>query len=325
MENDNAHGRPSVLNAFTATQGKSMELSQIVNELDTFFNVADWPADPAMKLWVPKACTRADYNYKDVFEAGFCDKYNGLMLNTGTVVKHVFSSAFATPDVLKIILDSGTTNALLFLHHPLDMEVCGAGFLHIPSAAITELQKKRISVYSCHAPLDCHDEIGTNSAIAQALGVTVEKSYIEYGIGYAGRIGSIKEEKADSLLKKIRKIFGVSRTEVGGCLNAGVKRIAIVAGGGDDLEYMKYAYNDSCDMYLSGEWYPRYTPEEKEGRERVARIKQEIMEFARNTKMLLVGVSHAASEFLVMKTQIKDYFKNKGLPTTPVTQKDWWR
>lgn len=307
------------------TQGKGMELSQIVSELDAFFNVADWPADPAMKQWLPKACARTDYNYKDVFEAGFCDKYNGLMLNAGTAVKHVFCSAFATPDVLKILLDSDITDALLFLHHPLDMEVCGAGFLPIPSAVIKELLKKRISVYSCHAPLDCHDEIGTNSAIVQALGVTVEKSYIEYGIGYAGRIGSIKEETTNSLLKKIRKIFGVSRVEIGGYLNAEVKRIAIVPGGGDDLEYMKYADNHSCDMYLSGEWYPRYIPEEKETRERVASMKQEIMEFSRNTQMVLVGVSHAASEFLVMKTQIKDYFKNKGLPTTPIPQKDWWR
>ena len=278
-----------------------------------------------MKRWVPKACARTDYDYRKVFEAGFCQKYNGLMLNAGEDVNHVFCSAFATPDVVKSMLDSGIADALFFLHHPLDMEVCGAGFLPIPWSVITELKERRISVYSCHAPLDCHDEIGTNAAIVRALNVSVEKSYIEYGIGYAGRIGTIDREQTPPLLKKIREIFGVSRLEVGGCLNAEVKRIAIVAGGGDELEYLKQAYDNSCDMYLSGEWYPRYTPEDDEGKQRVARMNEEISEFSRDTRMILVGVSHAASEYLVMKNQMKNYFEEKGLPTTPIPQQNWWR
>ena len=278
-----------------------------------------------MKHWVPKACARADYDYREVFEAGFCDKFNGLMLKVGTEVKHVFCSAFATPDVMKSILDSGATDALLFLHHPLDMEVCGAGFLSIPLSVINELQKRRISIYSCHAPLDCHDEIGTNAAIVQALDVTIEKNFIEYGLGYAGRIGGMQPEKTNSLLKKIQEIFGVHRLEIGGCLNTEVKRIAIVAGGGDEPDYLKQAYDNSCDMYLTGEWYPRYMPEDDAGKECVARMKEEISDFTRNTRMVLVGVSHAASEFLVMKTQIKEYFESKDLPTTPIPQKDWWR
>ena len=278
-----------------------------------------------MKYWVPKANARADYDYQKIFESAFCDKFNGLMLKTGSIVKHVFCSAFATPDVVTSILDSGKSDSLLFLHHPLDMEVCGAGFLPIPKSVIGELQKKRISIYSCHAPLDCHDEIGTNTAIVQALGAAVEKSYIEYGLGYAGRIGTIKRAKTDSLLKKIRDIFRVTRLEVGGGHAAEVERVAIVAGGGDEPEYLKQAYESSCDMYLTGEWYPRYKPDDEEGKERVARITEEISEFSRSTKMILVGVSHAASEYLVMKTQMKDYFESKGLPTTPVPQKDWWR
>jgi len=155
--------------------------------------------------------------------------------------------------------------------------------------------------------------------------VSVEKSYIEYGIGYAGRIGTIEREETPPLLKKIREIFGVSRLEVGGCLNAEVKRVAIVAGGGDEPQYLKQARDNSCDMYLSGEWYPRYTPEDDEGKERVARMNEEISEFSRNSRMILVGVSHAASEYLVMKTQMKNYFEEKGLPTTAIRQRNWWR
>jgi putative NIF3 family GTP cyclohydrolase 1 type 2 len=302
-----------------------VELNEIVKELDTFFDLENWPPDPAMKDWVPKACERTGYDYREIFEPGFCEKFNGLMLRAGGDVKHVFGSSFATPDVMKSIFDSGIGDALLFLHHPVDMEVCGRGFLPIPASAITELQKRRISIYGCHAPLDCHDEIGTNAAIVEALGVSVEKSFLEYGRGYAGRIGSIKPESTSALLKRIMEIFDVRRLEIGGCLNTEVRRMAIVAGGGDDLEHLEDARKSSCDMFLTGEWYPRYTPEDDAGKELVARSKKEIYEFSRKTRMILVGASHAASEFLVMKTQMKQYFESKGLPATAVPQEDWWR
>jgi putative NIF3 family GTP cyclohydrolase 1 type 2 len=302
-----------------------MKLAAVVKELDAYFNIADWPPDPAMKDWVPKTYAHAGYDYREVFEPAFCEKFNGLMLRAGNEVKHVFCSAFATPDVLKTIFDSHTSDALLFLHHPVDMEVRGRGFLPIPARVIEELQKQRISIYGCHAPMDCHDEIGTNAAIVEALGVTVEKSFLEYGLGMAGRIGTIKPERTNSLLKRIMEIFEVRRLEIGGCFNPEVERIAIVAGGGDELEHLEDARNGSCDMYLTGEWYPRYTPEDAADKERVARTKGDIYEFSRNTRMILVGASHSASEFLVMKTQMKEYFEGKGLPTTPVPQKDWWR
>lgn len=302
-----------------------MKLEAVVNELDTYYNIAPWPPDPAMKDWVPRVCAHAGYDYQKVFEPDFCEKFNGLMLRTGNEVKHVFCSAFATPDVLKAIFDSHTNDALLFLHHPVDMEVRGRGFLPIPAGVIEELQNRRISIYGCHAPLDCHDVIGTNAAIVEALGVTVEKSFLEYGLGMAGRIGTIKPEKTDSLLKKIMEIFDVRRFELGGCLNTEVKRIAIVAGAGDELEHLEDARKGLCDMYLTGEWYPRYTPEDDAEKERVARLKEEIYDYSRNTRMILVGASHAATEFLVMKTQIKGYFENMGLATIPVPQEDWWR
>lgn len=285
----------------------------------------EWPPDPAMKDWIPRVCEDAGYDYQNVFEPAFCEKFNGLMLRAGNDVNHVFCSAFATPDVINSIFNSGARDALFFLHHPVDMEVCGRGFLPIPARAIAELQKKRISIYSCHAPLDCHDSIGTNAAIVRALGVNVEKSFLEYGWGHAGRIGSMKPESTSFLLKRIMEIFDVRRLEIGGCLNTEVKRIAIVAGAGDELEHLEDARKSSCDMYLTGEWYPRYTPGDDVSKEMVARSKKKIYEFSRNTRMILIGTSHAASEFLVMKTQIKDYFESKGLPTTPIPQEDWWR
>ena len=247
------------------------------------------------------------------------------MLRAGDTVDKVFCSAFASPDVLQKIINSCTENAMLFLHHPVDLEVCGAGFLPVSADVISTFEERRISIYSCHAPLDCHERVGTNAAIVEALGVKPEKSFVRYGLGYAGRIGTIEAQGTDLLLKRVRDIFGVSRMEVGGCLTTEVRRIAIVAGGGDEIGHLRQAQENACDMYLTGEWYPRYTPKDKDVRLRVARLKEEIASFTKNIKMVLVGVSHAASEFLVMKTQIKDYFESKGLPVEAIPQENWWR
>ncbi|MDH4212129.1 MAG: Nif3-like dinuclear metal center hexameric protein [candidate division WOR-3 bacterium] len=278
-----------------------------------------------MREWVPRVYADAGYDYTKKFEAGFCAKYNGLMLRAGDTVEKIFCSAFAAPDVLQRILDTNTNDAMLFLHHPVDLEVCGAGFLPVPSDVISEFERMRISIYSCHAPLDCHDKIGTNAAIVQALGMKVEKEFVRYGLGYAGRIGTMEVQDTDLLLKRIRGIFGVSRLEVGGCLKSAVARIAIVAGGGDEIGHLRQAYENSCDMYLTGEWYPRYTPQDEDVRLSVARLKEEIASFTQNLKMVLVGVSHAASEYLVMKKQMIDYFDCKGIPAEAIPQENWWR
>ncbi|UCD05340.1 MAG: Nif3-like dinuclear metal center hexameric protein [candidate division WOR-3 bacterium] len=278
-----------------------------------------------MREWVPRTYSDAGYDYTKKFEAGFCAKYNGLMLRAGDTVEKVFCSAFASPDVLRKILNSRTEDAMLFLHHPVDLEVCGQGFLPVPVDVISTFEEKRISIYCCHAPLDCHDRVGTNAAIVEALGMKPEKSFVRYGLGYAGRIGMIEVQRTDLLLKSIRNIFGISRMEVGGCLTTEVRRIAIVAGGGDEIGHLRQAQENACDMYLTGEWYPRYTPKDEDVRSSVARLKEEIASYTKNIKMVLVGVSHAASEFLVMKTQMKEYFESKGLSVEAIPQENWWR
>lgn len=41
--------------------------------------------------------------------------------------------------------------------------------------------------------------------------------------------------------------------------------------------------------------------------------------------MALLGFSHAATEFLVMKRQMTGYFRGRGLQVECLEQSDWWR
>jgi hypothetical protein len=47
--------------------------------------------------------------------------------------------------------------------------------------------------------------------------------------------------------------------------------------------------------------------------------------YAESTGMALLGFSHAATEFLVMKTQMADYFRERGLEVSCLEQADCGR
>ncbi|CFJ47268.1 NIF3 (NGG1p interacting factor 3) [Mycobacterium tuberculosis] len=57
------------------------------------------------------------------------------------------------------------------------------------------------------------------------------------------------------------------------------------------------------------------------GRQRFAQM----MEYVQKTSLSLIGVSHAASEYLVMKTQMKRWFEqHTSLNVVLLPQKRWW-
>lgn len=50
-----------------------------------------------------------------------------------------------------------------------------------------------------------------------------------------------------------------------------------------------------------------------------------MMDYVVNTLMSLIGVSHLASEYLVHKTLMKDWFeKNFDIQTFLIPQERWW-
>jgi hypothetical protein len=159
----------------------------------------------------------------------------------------------------------------------------------------------------------------------QALGVRVERPFAPYGEGCAGRIGSITPIGLDELINQGREIFGVERVEIGGARPPLITRIAIVAGGGDEAELMEQAEEFGAQAYITGEWYTRTTPPDEAGAQWATANRAACKAFAERSNMALLGFSHAASEYLVMKSQMDDYFKGRGLQVVCLEQSDWWR
>jgi putative NIF3 family GTP cyclohydrolase 1 type 2 len=302
-----------------------VSLQRLARDLDSLFGLQEWDADPAFGRFLPRAYEAIGHDWAALFEADFCRRFNGLMLRSGDTIDQVYCAAFPSPDVLEFVIAKARGDALLFLHHPIDMEVAGVGFLPIPPATLDQLRARGVSVYACHAPMDCHDEIGTNASIVQAFEVQLERSFAQYGRGYAGRVGTIAPTTVEGLASRGKGIFGVDRVEIGGGRPAHITRVAIVAGGGDEVELFQEAQELGAQAYITGEWYTRTTPADPQEQEWAAGNRAACQSYAGTSEMALLGFSHAATEFLVMKVQMADYFGQRRLEVTCLPQSDWWR
>ena len=304
--------------------GNAFLLNDIAEELDALFSVRALDEDP-IKRWIDQVYNSIGYDHIRIFEDDFCRRGNGLMLRSGENIGRVYCAAFPAPQVLEELLATAEGPSLLFLHHPIDMEVGGEGFLPIQSGTIAQMKAAGVSVYACHAPMDCHEQIGTNASIVEAFGIRVERNFSKYGNGFAARFGEIAPLTLDGLLARGKEIFGVDRAEIGGGRPETITRLAVVAGGGDDLKDLRDAERLGAQAYLTGEWHPRLTSLDKEKQSWFREHNARCQTFASQTKMALLSFSHAASEFLVMKTQMKNYFEKRGLPVTCLAQSNWWR
>lgn len=99
-----------------------------------------------------------------------------------------------------------------------------------------------------------------------------------------------------------------------------IDTIAIVAGAGDRVEHMAVAQERGAHAYITGEIHSRIDSDY--GRTKCA----DVVAFAASTPMALLGVSHAASEFLVMQHNMREWFTERfGVRAVPLPETHWWR
>lgn len=308
-------------------EARTIPLNVISDSLMAEFAVDDCGPDPAMSRFLPMAYERIGFDWKNSFEPEFTKLFNGLMIQGDPAVSKVFCAVFPTPDVLRTFQDQSHSGDLLFLHHPIDLQ-CGdprgskgEGFRPIEPEILDKIRTQKLSVFTCHIPMDTHVNIGTNAAIVEALGLEVDEEFLPFGTGNAGRICLVDSENRDQFIGRVRDMFGIPYVDTLGASPDKINKIAIVAGGGDDVDAMKAAEEKGCDLYLTGEIVSNHSWDGF-GEEN----SKEIQTFADDTRMSLVGVSHAASEFLVMRTQMVPYFHREfGLKADVIPQQTWWR
>ncbi len=303
---------------------KTVEISKVTAILDSFFEVKELQKDPAMSRFVPMVYKRSRL-WARLFEPEFLKRFNGLMIKGADKIRVIFTASFPHTEILHKFISRSQEGDLLFLHHPIPLECgdprgnLGRGFLPIDSTLLRKIIKKKLSIYSCHAPLDYNKKISTNRAIAEALKAKIESEFLPYGNGFVGLVAIITPISTDNLMIKLKHIFDIPYVDFAGKKVDRITKIGIVAGGGDEIEYSQIAKEKGAQAYLTGEIFSHY--DSNWGKQNTEKIKK----YAKTVDISLIGVSHAASEFLVMKTQLSRFFrKNFGLPVIPLAQKKWW-
>jgi putative NIF3 family GTP cyclohydrolase 1 type 2 len=298
----------------------------IERDLDAFFGIEDSGVDPAFSRFLPDVYDGDERPWRLWFEPGFVARFNGLMIRGGDRVRTVFLSAFPSESVLHSFLDQSEPGDLLFVHHPIDLESgdprgsWGRFFRPMAVDTIAAIQAKELSIYACHAPLDCHGTVSTSRSIAAALQGRVTGEFFAYGPGNAGVFAEIAPIALEDLEAILLGIFDVPYLDKTGARLKSIRSVAIVGGAGDRVDQMKLAEASGAQVYLTGEIHSRIDTDY--GRSKFAAVER----FAATSGMALLGVSHAASEFLVMRNEMRDWFATRyQVEATLLPEAHWWR
>jgi len=300
-------------------------LGDIVKALDSEFNIEAFGKDPAFSRFIPSVY-EGHTDWEEHFEISFNKLFNGLMIKGERRVKNLFLAVFPTSHVLNQFIEQGEKGDLLFMHHPLLMECgdphgeWGRGFVPIEEHLLHKVKEMGLSIYTCHVPMDYHQTLGTSQAIAEALGVTITNRFIHHeDHGDIGIIGEITPMDTVALIEQCKRIFDIPYVDFEGISHDSVKKVAVVAGCGDKVKWMKEAEEHGVEAYISGEIHCHINNDY--GRKRF----QEIEQYADTTSMSLIGVSHSASEYLVKRTLMHEWFqKNFSVDLKLIPQEKWW-
>jgi len=280
-------------------------LDALAARLDALFAVDALAADPAFSRFVPMVYEAAGLDWRRRFEPGFVRRFNGLMLRGAPEVGAIHCAAFPSAEVLEGFLGASRPGDLLFCHHPIDLRsgdprgAPGAGFVPIAASTLDLMAERELSFYACHAPMDtARGGVGTVGAMVEALGAAPEANFFPYGNGFAGVVCTAPARSTDAWAELARSTFRIPYVDRAGPSHGAVERIAIVPGGGNSVEAFGEAEELGVRVYITGE-IRSYN-----GGEYGEMNRADVARYMESAEMALIGVSHVASEQLVMERQM---------------------
>ncbi len=302
-----------------------MKTADLTARLDEYLHLDRYPTDDFALL--PEFCREAGVPIEEYATTAFLQRFNGLMLDNADEVARVFSLVFPSDEVLaEVERRAAGQPVLIFTHHPMDMETSGRGLIPIGTEWLQRLREARISLYSVHAPLDCHEAASTSRALARALAVPADATFAAYFGGHAGVHGHIEPVSLEELGERARLACGVDRIEMK-ANDDRVRHVAIVAGGAAYPPLMQEALDAGCDTYVTGDFRVRH------GGPWAQEHRPQFDAFVETVPLNLIGGSHYATESLVLREEMLAYFRDLaqtgahrgGLAAEFVPQSDPWR
>jgi hypothetical protein len=158
-------------------------------------------------------------------------------------------------------------------------------------------------------------------AIVDGLALQRDRTFAAYYGGDCGVIGSQSPESFASFAERVRVLCELPGFRLDQVRFAGrdVSRVAVIAGGGDDVGFIREAERLGCDTLLAGHWW---TPHQGEWcDDNRAALRDAIS----TSRMNFLSASHDGSELVVFRDRFVPLFTSWGLDVRLIRQADHWR
>lgn len=301
-----------------------MRLDNLCDALDEYFNVSAFNE----KDWQDLISEAERGAFLRFLQPEYVNgSWNGLMLNNNPPdddIERVYLLVYPNQEALDTIIarevERGAPGALIFSYQPISYHEDKAQFRVIPTEQLEELQEHHISLYACHAPLDCHPEVSTAGAIADALGLDDQARFGEHygGLGCVhGRISTTTFENLSTRLAEISELPYLRYDQIRHN-GKGIEHVA-VAPGGVNTAFMDEAARLGVDTFVTGHWWLY-------GSSGFATNSRERMsEYVGKNAMNLIGTSRYSNALVVMRDYVPDVFRPHNIETMLVRQENHWQ
>lgn len=269
-----------------------MEAKKLYNHLENDFIKPDMSDDWARYM----------EEIQDYLSENFKKRSMGLVCDNSKLINKVYTAVFPTNEVMEKILSEGAEDALLFVHHPSIWDITKAPkvFSQMDKKLLKKFQEKRISIYNLHVPLDNFGKYSTSNTLAEALGISELQGFAPYFGAMCGSFGKTKNKTVNELSKEFEKAVG-HKTSLYQYGNKTIKnqRVALIAGGGNDIEYLQQIADKGINTFVTG-----ITAKNSHS--------QKAHDFAKENKINVLGGTHYSTEMFACIAMC-DYFKKLGI------------
>lgn len=238
----------------------------------------------------------------DFLSDNFKNRSMGLVCDFAIEVNKVYTAVFPSKEIMNKILEDGSQDSMLFVHHPSIWDIRRAPevFQQMDRELLQQFKDRRISIYNLHVPLDNFGKYSTSVTLAKVLKIKPEESFAPYCGAMCGVFG-----KTDiATVQDFRKIFeDVVGHEVS-LYNYGDNEIkddivAIIAGGGNDVEMLEEIAQSGVNTFITG-----ITVKNDHSKK--------AHDFAEKNKINILGGTHYSTEKFACMSMV-NYFKQNGL------------
>jgi putative NIF3 family GTP cyclohydrolase 1 type 2 len=237
----------------------------------------------------------------------FKERSMGLVCDFTETISKVYTAVFPSDQVMEGMFNDNPHNAVLFLHHPSVWDFRGDTMRrwYQPSVKwIKKCKEHKISIYAIHVPLDNFGEYSTSRTLTDALGIKIIEPFAEYRGSLSGIIGQTDCTTTHELSELFSKTVGhkTSLYQYGPAEIAGNKeggKVAIVAGGGNDMDVLLEVKEKGIDTLITGISVKNDVSAESHA-------------FAKENKINILGGTHYSTEKFACQKMV-EYFTKLGL------------